>query len=314
MAYTPTNWQTGDTVTAAKLNKIEQGIENNEPLIVTATYTSIPTVTITYDTDAAVAGAALEQNRVVLIKIVDATYDKVWIAHCVIETRIAEQIDYNFAYLDTGGGTRAPFSVLLRKQAGAWGWAGMPIVFPDISTIAAYDKDSQSDMRNKVLMFTDDDSGKWIKDTVENTINLGDTFDDIMLYAWVMSEQQKTTISVDVSGTDMASDLYWIMTAQFSGAYTMMTRGRGTILAFTCNGAQIIAKCVSVSMQNSWVYATFSGYLPTAVLSASSTISGVSLYPFVIDLCATDNRDGTYTGVGTVSVEKIASTLIPMPT
>lgn len=26
MAYTPTNWTTGDTITAAKLNKIEQGI------------------------------------------------------------------------------------------------------------------------------------------------------------------------------------------------------------------------------------------------------------------------------------------------
>lgn len=28
MAYTPTNWATGDTVTATKLNKIEQGIAN----------------------------------------------------------------------------------------------------------------------------------------------------------------------------------------------------------------------------------------------------------------------------------------------
>ena len=29
MSYTPTNWQTGDTVTAEKLNKMEQGIEEN---------------------------------------------------------------------------------------------------------------------------------------------------------------------------------------------------------------------------------------------------------------------------------------------
>lgn len=28
MAYTPTNWSTGDTVTATKLNKLEQGIAN----------------------------------------------------------------------------------------------------------------------------------------------------------------------------------------------------------------------------------------------------------------------------------------------
>lgn len=28
MAYTPTNWQTGDTITAEKLNNIENGINN----------------------------------------------------------------------------------------------------------------------------------------------------------------------------------------------------------------------------------------------------------------------------------------------
>jgi len=29
MSYEPTNWKAGDTVTSAKLNKIEQGIKNN---------------------------------------------------------------------------------------------------------------------------------------------------------------------------------------------------------------------------------------------------------------------------------------------
>ena len=29
MSYTPTNWKAGDTVTSAKLNKMEQGIANN---------------------------------------------------------------------------------------------------------------------------------------------------------------------------------------------------------------------------------------------------------------------------------------------
>lgn len=37
MSYEPTNWSAGDTVTSAKLNKMEQGIvsNSNEPLIVT---------------------------------------------------------------------------------------------------------------------------------------------------------------------------------------------------------------------------------------------------------------------------------------
>lgn len=41
MSYTPTNWQTGDTITAEKLNNMESGIENaNNPFIVTLTPTA----------------------------------------------------------------------------------------------------------------------------------------------------------------------------------------------------------------------------------------------------------------------------------
>lgn len=37
MSYEPTNWQAGDTVTSAKLNKIEQGIKNSI-LVANATF------------------------------------------------------------------------------------------------------------------------------------------------------------------------------------------------------------------------------------------------------------------------------------
>lgn len=41
MSYTPTNWQTGDTVTAEKLNNMEQGIEAaNDVFVVTLTPTA----------------------------------------------------------------------------------------------------------------------------------------------------------------------------------------------------------------------------------------------------------------------------------
>lgn len=44
MSYTPTNWQTGDTITAEKLNKMESGISANDtaltPFIVTLTPTA----------------------------------------------------------------------------------------------------------------------------------------------------------------------------------------------------------------------------------------------------------------------------------
>ena len=38
MSYEPTEWKAGDTVTSAKLNKIEQGIANNNVIIETCEY------------------------------------------------------------------------------------------------------------------------------------------------------------------------------------------------------------------------------------------------------------------------------------
>ena len=39
MSYTPTNWQTGDTITAEKLNKLEEGVAavSNYDLVFTTT-------------------------------------------------------------------------------------------------------------------------------------------------------------------------------------------------------------------------------------------------------------------------------------
>lgn len=37
MSYTPTNWSTGDTITATKLNNIEQGISSIDMIIVNLT-------------------------------------------------------------------------------------------------------------------------------------------------------------------------------------------------------------------------------------------------------------------------------------
>lgn len=37
MSYTPTNWQTGDTITAEKLNNMESGIVSGQPYLVTFT-------------------------------------------------------------------------------------------------------------------------------------------------------------------------------------------------------------------------------------------------------------------------------------
>ena len=69
MSYTPTNWQTGDTVTAERLNKMEQGIENaNEPFIVTCTPTA-QDYSGTMDKTVAEIYAAIQAGRKVIYRI-----------------------------------------------------------------------------------------------------------------------------------------------------------------------------------------------------------------------------------------------------
>lgn len=80
MAYTPTNWQTGDTITAEKLNHAEQGIKNNDtaisesaPVVVFTAGNAVdissgyPLVRFTAE-DSASIDEALEDNKIVILK------------------------------------------------------------------------------------------------------------------------------------------------------------------------------------------------------------------------------------------------------
>jgi len=61
MSYEPTNWKSGDTVTSAKLNKIEQGIANNSIF-----YNVVCDMNYTLDKTYAEIDEASETNIVVL--------------------------------------------------------------------------------------------------------------------------------------------------------------------------------------------------------------------------------------------------------
>lgn len=84
MAYTPTVWKNGDTITAEKLNKAEQGIADATPLVCTIELVeSNPTVVgATYKT----ISEALSAGRIVfaidkLSGGIDATYIVNFIRH-----------------------------------------------------------------------------------------------------------------------------------------------------------------------------------------------------------------------------------------
>lgn len=70
MAYTPTVWATGDIITAEKLNKIENGIENVSGSIYAVTITNIDYTnsTFTYDKTWNEIKAAYEAGKHVILR------------------------------------------------------------------------------------------------------------------------------------------------------------------------------------------------------------------------------------------------------
>ena len=69
MSYTPTNWQTGDTVTAEKLNNMESGIElANDVFVVTCTPTA-QDLSGVMDKTVAEIDAAYKADKKILFKV-----------------------------------------------------------------------------------------------------------------------------------------------------------------------------------------------------------------------------------------------------
>ena len=73
MSYTPTDWKTGDVITADKLNNMEQGIVDSEMLLITATNVasqSTPQTTPTLDKTFLEIADAIKAGKVPLLKMV----------------------------------------------------------------------------------------------------------------------------------------------------------------------------------------------------------------------------------------------------
>lgn len=93
MSYTPTNWQTGDTITAVGLNNMEQGIENtSNPFIVTLTPTA-QDFSGTMDKTVGEINAAYEAGRRIMF-LVYTSETSYLEAECIIRGRRMDEGDY----------------------------------------------------------------------------------------------------------------------------------------------------------------------------------------------------------------------------
>lgn len=91
MSYTPNVWQKGDTITAAKLNNMEGGIDDaNTPFVVTCTPNS-PDYSGIMDKTVAEIDAAYNAGRTVLFRVLmgEDAYAEV---NCSVVVRVSEDI------------------------------------------------------------------------------------------------------------------------------------------------------------------------------------------------------------------------------
>lgn len=94
MSYTPTQWKSGDTVTSAKLNKIESGIKANEVFII-----DLNTKTDTLNKTAGEIFTASSEGKVVVLHINEDGYEGYFNNAFSVFT---EEQGYTFSFLLAG--------------------------------------------------------------------------------------------------------------------------------------------------------------------------------------------------------------------
>lgn len=95
MSYTPTNWQTGDTITAEKLNNMEDGIEKaSNPFIVTLTPTALD-YSGTMDKTVGEINAAYEAGKDILFRVLTS-------ANYYVDVPMSFASELGYAFKDFG--------------------------------------------------------------------------------------------------------------------------------------------------------------------------------------------------------------------
>lgn len=113
MSYTPNTWQDGDTITAAKLNNMEGGIENaNTPFVVTCTPTAEDFSGVMDKTVSEMYEAYLAGRRI-LFKIMES--ETSWI---MVECTVQYFTDAQYPSFNAYFVTDSPFNAIVYLYTG----------------------------------------------------------------------------------------------------------------------------------------------------------------------------------------------------
>ena len=308
MSYTPTNWQTDDTITAEKLNNMEGGISNapGYDLLVTATVTqdSQFILSLSVDKTATEVETALAANKMVgvLFKVTPYSAEP-WTAYGSYSNPYVGAHEWCVTVSGNNGVVTASDlqSVILVLNNNSWLLGDKMLL--DANMMLSFDPDTPP---VGMLLGVAPGDGLFGWQVPNYHLDIGPMFEQLIHAALLQAENGKATLTATLSSEAADAFSICLQAKKYLSAGWGITLGYqvGTITAnaigssFTYDGS---------AANKSVASATFSGRF-----AMSFTSSTAASYDLTLELmaCRDDDDGSTYTAIASVTAEKIAHTFI----
>lgn len=310
MSYTPTTWQTGDTITAEKLNNMESGIAeaNKFDMLVNATVTVLADASTTISCDKTVneveTALSFGKNVGMYIIVDESLYTggRSWKSFAKFLDTDSRPIWYatieasGAAMLDISDGLK---SAVVTIQYGKW-----ELIKEDVSDMSfLMRRSSLYNIGGKFFGCAPRDNALgW--QNVNETYDMYDAFSQLIEAALLQAQGGKATLTTQLD-TDTAEIVYGMCdnTIGYFGA------GRGVTLNYAFNGTYASAVAISASKKNIGVEeydlsSAFSGRL-----AFSFTSSTAESYDITFEFMTHYDHE-TITAIFSVTAEQISHTFI----
>lgn len=306
MSYTPTQWQTGDTITAEALNNMESGIAAaNEGEILHITVTENGYLDFTFSVPASEAWEALHAGKIPMMEF-HTQYGASILIQGFARAPRSDNGGYESYYFYNKMRSDAAERVLITLGRSDW-LCVRDICFMDIDWLTSFDTKPSY----KVLGFNHTDTFPgW--DTVEYDVPMGTLVSPLILAACNAAASGKTTVAANFSG-DMAHQLH-SMLVQIAG-YVRNGRGAGFLHDLDeSTGQRFYARADSVFSDEPNNKDVESASFKAKILPTATGYYEISCFAYAENDYSQSGveHDGVYSGYFSVTAEKIEPTFVPM--
>lgn len=300
--YDKINWQTGDIITAEKLNHMESGIAAaNEGEILHITATEDESYNVSFSIPAAGAWAAIQAGKIPVVEFVPymgvaiTLFGRTW---------MTDGVSPSIAFYNKNNINNYVMVLIVLHEDG---WNFNRKYFPDLEWLTQFEYSPSY----SVLGFNHTDQyPDW--ETVEYVVTIGTLVSPLILAACNAAASGKTTLAANFSG-DMAHQLHSILD-RIAG-YVRHGRGAGFLYDLdTSTGQRFYARVDSVYSDEPEGKDIESASIKAKILPTATGYYEISSFAYAENDYSQsgDPGDGVYSGYYSVTAEKVEPTFVPM--